>query len=167
MTNISKKNIKDVPCPYCRRNIDVLLMNNDEETQLLNSEYCSSEPNIEPDSTNRNIFTSYAQNFNNPYHDYLNIFLTGDITIEENHEREKLLVYLCMISSFLLIYITFIISVNNDIIKNIINYIIIWSSIWAILYTIIKSGYEVNMLGLIYITCMSLMIGYLLIIICT
>jgi len=141
-------NKKQIQCPYCRTNIDVFFLNNDEETNMLNKNYCSV------------IKIEHIR-----YHDYLNIFLTGELDDldNENQINDILMVYLCCITTILLIYLTFIISVKNDIIKDILIYILIWSIIWFILYSIIIKCHEITCIGIAYISWMTFMIGYILI----
>ena len=153
---IKSKNINTtkLQCPYCRQNVEIISIHNEEEKQFIINEYCSCSID-----KNYNIFDPISVYV---YTDLYYIAITGDIYLEgdfnENSRNDIIVIYPIIVSIILFIYTCFIISINNDIIKQLINFLILVLGTWYVFYTLLKRFYEITMIEYYFIGWVSLFI---------
>lgn len=157
----SENNIynNSLQCPYCRQKIKYISLNNEEESEFIINEYCSINKNF-------NLLDPVSIYI---YNDLYHIATTGDIYLEGEIDLEGgndiIVIYPVVVSIILFIYACFIISIENDIIKKLINFLIMVLGTWHILYTVASRFNNINIIECYLIGWFSLVImGTLLII---
>jgi len=157
---IKSKNINTdkIQCPYCRQHVKMISLDNEEEQQFIMNEYCSCK--------SFNIFEPSSVYV---YTDLYYIATTGDIYLEGDFNTDTrndiIVIYPIIVSIILFIYACIIISIDNNIIKQLIKFLGIVLGTWYLFYSLLKRFYEISMIECYFMGWVSLCIfGTILII---
>jgi hypothetical protein len=140
-------------CPYCRQMIDNISINNEEEKEKIIKEYCEINKKF-------SLFDPVSIYI---YTDMYTIPIQGEIDLEGGNDF--IVVYPIVVSFILFIYACFIISIEKDIVKQLIHFLITVLGIWYVLYSIVACFYELNIIECYLIGWVSLVtVGTIIII---